>query len=99
MAIVGYKAITAENQYSDKFFLSGSGSSFPGRSALVCATRDDSTVTLRRYGASVATTTPIATLDMGSTMEEVLVPVEGWYDVGVARGNYGAGAVTITVEQ
>ena len=99
MAIKAQKAITAENQYSEKFFLSGSGSSFPGRSALVCATRDDSTVTLRRYGASKDTAAPIATLDMGSTMEEVLVPVEGWYDVGVATGNYGGTALTITVEQ
>ena len=56
-------------------------------------------MTLRRYGASRATTTPIATLDMGSTMEEVLVPVEGWYDVGVATGNYGGNALVITVEQ
>ena len=99
MAIIAQKAITAENQFSDKFFLAGSGSSFPGRSALVCATRDDSTVTLRRYGASKDTATPLATLDMGSTMEEVLVPVEGWYDVGVATGNYGGNALSITVEQ
>ena len=96
---IAQKAIPAENQYSEKFFLAGSGSSFPGRSALVCATLDDSTVTLRRYGASKDTATPIATLDMGSTMEEVLVPVEGWYGVGVATGNYGAGTLTITVEQ
>lgn len=99
MAIKAQKAITAENQFSDKFFLAGSGSSFPGRSALICATRDDATVTLRRYGANKEATTPLATLDMGSTMEEILVPVEGWYDVGVATGNYGAGTLTITVEQ
>ena len=99
MPVIMQLAVSAQNTFSDKFFLSGSGSSFPGRSALICATRDDSTVTLRRYGASVAATTPIGTLAMGSTMEEVLVPVEGWYDVGVATGNYGAGAVTITVEQ
>jgi len=97
--IIAQKAITAENQFSDKFFLAGSGSSFPGRSALVCVTRDDATVTLRRYGASKDTAIPLATLDMGSTMEEVLIPVEGWYDVGVATGNYGAGTLTITVEQ
>ena len=99
MAIKAQKAITAENQFSEKFFLSGSGSSFPGRSALVCSTSDDATVTLRRYGASKEAATPLATLDMGSTMEEVLVPVEGWYDVGVATGNYGNNALTITVEQ
>jgi len=98
MAIIMQIAVSAQNTFSNKFFLSGSGSSFPGRSALICATRDDSTVTLRRYGASSAATA-IASLDMGSTMEEVLIPVEGWYDVGVATGNYGAGAVTITVEQ
>jgi hypothetical protein len=91
--------VSEQNSFSAKFFLSGSGSSFPGRSALVCATRDDSTVTLRRYGASKDTATPIATLDMGSTMEEILVPVEGWYDIGVATGNYGAAEVVITVEQ
>jgi hypothetical protein len=99
MAIIMQIAVSAQNTFSNKFFLSGSGSSFPGRSALICATRDDSTVTLRRYGASSATANPIASLDMGSTMEEVLIPVEGWYDIGVATGNYGAGAVTITVEQ
>lgn len=97
--IIAQKAITAENQFSEKFFLAGSGSSFPGRSALVCATRDDSTVTLRRYGASKDTAAPIASLDMGGTMEEVLVPVEGWYDIGVAAGNYGGTPLTITVEQ
>lgn len=97
MAIKMQIAISAENTYSNKFFLAGSGSSFPGRSCLVCANRDDATVTLRRYDPTQ--TTVLAALDMGSTMEEVLVPVEGWYDIGVATGNYGAGAVTITVEQ
>ena len=97
MAIIAQKAITAENQFSNKFFLAGSGSSFPGRSCLICANRDDSTVTLRRYDPTQ--TTVLATLDMGSTMEEVLIPVEGWYDIGVATGDYGGTALTITVEQ
>jgi hypothetical protein len=99
MAIIMQIAVSAQNTFSDKFFLAGSGTSFPSRSALICATRSDSTVTLRRYGASKNTATPIASLDVGSTMEEVLTPVEGWYDVGVATGNYGAAEVTITVEQ
>lgn len=95
--IIAQKAITAENQFSDKFFLAGSGSSFPGRSALVCVTRDDATVTLRRYGADG--TTVIAALDLGSVMEAVEVPVAGVYDIGVSTGNYGGTALTITVEQ
>ena len=99
MAIKMQIAVSAQNTFSDKFFLSGSGSSFPSRSALVCATRTDAKVTLRRYGADSANTTPLGSIDMTSTMEEVSVPVEGWYDIGVATGNYGADALTITVEQ
>lgn len=97
MGIVASKAITAQNQWSTKFQLQGDDGHLPGRRALICATRDDSTVTLRRYGADG--TTVIASLDLGSVMETVEVPVQGIYDIGVATGNYGAAAVTITVEQ
>lgn len=89
-------AISAQNTFSKKFVLYGDGAVW-ARRCLICATRDDSTVTLRRYASDG--TTVIASLDLGSVMEAVEVPVTGWYDVGVATGNYGGTALTITVEQ
>ena len=89
-------AISAENTWSDKFHLAGDGAGWPRR-CLVCATRDDSTVTLRRYNA--AGDTVIASIDMDGTMTTVEVPLPGLYDVGVATGAYGGTALTITVEQ
>ena len=88
--------VEAENTFSEKFHLAGDGAGW-GRRALICATADDSTVTLRRYNA--AGDTVIASIDLGSVMEAVEVPVAGLYDVGVSTGNYGGTALTITVEQ
>ena len=88
--------ISAENTFSSKFHLAGDGAGW-ARRCLICATRDDSTVTLRRYAADGTTVT--ASLDLGSVMEAVEVPVAGTYDVGVATGNYGGTALTVTVEQ
>ena len=92
------KSITAENQWSTKFELLGDAhaSTKPAR-AMVCATSDASTVTLRRYASDG--TTVIASLALDSVMTAVEVPVTGTYDVGVATGNYGGTALTITVEQ
>ena len=92
------KSITAENQWSTKFELLGDAhaSTKPAR-ALICATSDASTVTLRRYASDG--TTVIASLDLDSVMTAVEIPVTGTYDVGVATGNYGGTALTITVEQ
>ena len=92
------KSITAENQWSTKFELLGDAhaSTKPAR-ALICATSDASTVTLRRYAADG--TTVIASLDLDSVMTAVEIPVTGTYDVGVATGNYGGTALVITVEQ
>ena len=89
MAVKETLSVSAENTWSDKFDLNGR--------ALVCATSDDSTVTLRRYDA--AGTVVIAALDLDSVMAAVEVPVAGMYDIGVATGNYGGTALTITVEQ
>ena len=92
------KAITAENQWSDVFELRGDSHNrgLPAR-ALICATSDASTVTLRRYASDG--TTVVAALDLDSVMTAVEIPVTGTYDVGVATGNYGGTALTITVEQ
>ena len=92
------KSITAENQWSTKFELLGDAhaATKPAR-ALVCATSDVSTVTLRRYASDG--TTVIASLDLDSVMTAVEIPVTGLYDVGVGTGNYGGTALTITVEQ
>ena len=92
------KSITAENQWSTKFELLGDAhaSTKPAR-ALICATSDASTVTLRRYASDG--TTVIASLDLDSVMTAVEIPVTGTYDVGVATGNYGGTALVITVEQ
>ena len=89
-------SVSTENTFSAKFHLAGDGAGW-ARRCLVCATDPDSTVTLRRYNA--AGDTVIASLDLGSVMEAVEVPVAGLYDIGVATGNYGGTALTITVEQ
>lgn len=99
MAIIMQIAISAQNTFSDKFFLAGDGTTFSGRRCLVCATAADSKVTIRRYGADKAATTPLASLEVGSVMATIETPVEGWYDIGVKTGDYGAGPVTITAEQ
>ena len=92
------KAITAQNQWSDKFELRGDSHNRGLHArALVCASADDSTVTLRRLAGDKSTV--LARLELGSTMETVEVPVTGWYDVGVAVGAYGGTAFVITVEQ
>jgi hypothetical protein len=100
MGIVATKAISAENQWSDVFELQGDSGHIPSRRALVNATRDDSTVTLRRYAAATdAVDAYLSSLDLDSTMSAVEIPVGGLYRVGVATGNYGGTALTITVEQ
>ena len=92
------KAITAQNQWSDVFELLGDAHARtkPAR-ALIAATRDDSTVTVQRLAADQSTV--IAQLDLEPTMVALEVPVTGYYRVGVATGNYGGTALTITVEQ
>lgn len=91
MAVIKSETISAENTFSARFKLEF-------QPALICATRDDSTVTLRRYAASTGGD-PIAALDLDSTMNGVDVIVGGWYDIGVVTGNYGGTALTLTVEQ
>ena len=101
MAVIKTLAVSAHDTWSTVFQLAGDDTiprtELPRR-ALINATRSDSTVTLRRY-ADVAGTTLLSEIDMGSTMEAVEVPVTGYYKVGVATGNYGGTALTITVEQ
>ena len=91
-------AVSAENTWSAKFDLLGDVHARvkPAR-ALVCSTDPDSTVTIRRYDRDG--TTVVASLDLESVMTAIEVPVSGTYDVGVATGNYGGTALTITVEQ
>ena len=92
------KAITAQNQWSAVFELLGDthARTKPAR-ALIAANRDDSTVTVQRLAADQSTV--VAQLDLESTMVALEVPVTGYYRVGVATGNYGGTALTITVEQ
>ena len=92
------QAIAAEDTWSDPFELRGDSHNRGLHArALVCASADDSTVTLRRLAGDKSTV--LARLELSSAMETVEVPVTGWYDVGVATGNYGGTALTITVEQ
>lgn len=102
MAIIREKAITAENQFSTKFFLAGAGSSFPGRAASICANvlSHGAGVTIRRYSENSASA-PVVGIKKytGLSIDELSVPVEGWYDIGVATGDYGGTPVTLTVEQ
>ena len=92
------KSITAENQWSTKFELLGDAhaATKPAR-ALVCATSDASTVTLRRYASDGTTVT--ASIDLDSAMTAVEIPVTGTYDVGCPTGGYGGTPFTVTVEQ
>lgn len=92
------QAIAAEDTWSDPFELRGDSHNRGLHArALVCASADDSTVTLRRLAGDKSTV--LARLEFSSTMETVEVPVTGWYDVGVATGNYGGTPFVITVEQ
>ena len=101
MAVISTLAVSAQNTWSDVFALGGDHTL--GRHAaraLINATRDDSKVTLRRYAASTdAVTAFLSSIDLDSTMAAVEVPVTGFYRVGVATGNYGGTALTVTVEQ
>lgn len=100
MSIVTQKSITAENQWSDVVQLQGDDAVMGERSALISLTRDDSTVSARRYAsASDAVENYLASVDLDSTMTDFGVPVTGFYRFGVATGNYGGTALTITVEQ
>ena len=92
------KSITAENQWSAKFELLGNAhSASKPASALICATSDASTVSLRRYASDGMTV--IAALGLDSVMTDVSVPVTGTYDVGCPTGGYGGTPFTVTVEQ
>lgn len=98
MAVIKTLAVSAENTWSAKFALGGDYTLGRETSrALICATSDASIVTLRRYSADG--TTVIASLTLDSVMTAVEIPATGIYDVGVATGNYGGAALTITVEQ
>ena len=98
MAVIKTLAVSAENTWSAKFALGGDYALGRATSrALICATSDASIVTIRRYASDG--TTVIASLDLDSVMTAIEIPVTGTYDVGVATGNYGGTALTITVEQ
>lgn len=94
------KAITAQNQWSDKFELRGDSHNRGQRArALLQIVQGSvaSTVSLRRYGTDGTTVTSTQTFT--DTYNAIEVPVTGIYDVGVATGGFGTGAITITVEQ
>ena len=92
------QAVSAEDTWSDPFELRGD-SHYRGllARALILSSDADSTVTVQRLAADQST--PVAELDLDSTMVALEVPVTGYYRVGVATGNYGGTAMTITVEQ
>lgn len=93
------KAITAQNQWSDPFELVGDSHNRGQRArALLQIVQGtaNSTVSLRRYGAAGTVT---STQAFTATYNAIEVPVTGIYDVGVATGAFGTGAITITVEQ
>jgi len=99
MGIVKTLPVSAQNTWSTKFQLQGDDGHLPGRRALVSIVQgtENSTVTLRRYGADG--TTVISTQTFTASTNVVEIPVQGLYDVGVATGGFGTGAITITVEQ
>ena len=100
MSIVTQKAITAANQWSDVVQLQGDDAVMGSRSALISLTRDDSTVSVRRYASTSDDVEDyLSSVDLDSTMTDLGVPVTGLYRVGVSTGNYGGTALTITVEQ
>lgn len=92
------QAVSAEDTWSDPFELRGDSHyrGLPAR-ALILSSDADSTVTLRALAGDKSTV--LASLDLGSTMEDISVPATGWYSVGVATGAYGGTPLTITVKQ
>ena len=91
------KAITAQNQWSDKFELRGDSHNrgLPSRALVLCSTGAN-TVTLQRLAGDKTTVT--AALELDGTMVAIEVPVTGWYRIGVATGDF-VSAETLTVEQ
>jgi hypothetical protein len=93
------KAVSAQNTWSDKFELRGDSHSrgLRGRCLVqIIQGSVNSTVTLRRYGPTGAV---VGTQTFTAATSVVEVPVNGLYDIGVATGGFGTGAITITVEQ
>ena len=89
--------ITAQDQWSDPFELRGDSHNrgMASRALALCSTGAN-TVTLQRMASDK--TTPVASLQLGSVMEAIEVPVAGWYRIGVATGDF-VSAETLTVEQ
>lgn len=92
------QAVSAEDTWSDVFELRGDSHyrGLPAR-ALILSSDADSTVTLRCLASDKSTV--LARIDLDSTMVDVSVPATGWYDVGVAPGNYGGTPFVIAVKQ
>lgn len=93
-----YLAVSAQNTWSPKFELLGDRhfGGLPGRALLsIVQGSVASTVSLRRYDLDGAVI-QITTYTAGAVIE---VPVTGKYDVGVATGGFGTGAITVVVEQ
>lgn len=101
MSVKKSLSVSVENTWSAQFELAGdSHNRGLSARALISATSDASTVTMRRYAHSDdAVENYLASVDLDSTMTDFSVPVSGLYRVGVATGNYGGTALTITVEQ
>lgn len=55
-------------------------------------------MTIRRYASDKTTVIGIKEYT-GLSIDELSVPQEGHYDIGVATGDYGGTPVTLTVEQ
>lgn len=94
------QAVSAEDTWSDPFELRGDSHNRGQRArALLQIVQGSvaSTVSLRRYGTDGTTVTSTQTFT--DTYNAIEVPVTGIYDVGVATGGFGTGAITITVEQ
>ena len=89
--------VTAQNTWSPKFELLGDRHApiSPARALIsIVQGSANSTVTLRRYSGS--TVIQSLTMTAGQVLE---VPVTPMYDIGVATGGFGTGAILITVEQ
>jgi len=93
MAIIATKSISAEDQWSDVFYLAGDGAGWQRRALISIS--GGSTVTIQHIDSDKTTVLGSKTLTESSVLE---VPVGGNYKVGCATGDY-VDATTVVVEQ
>ena len=97
MSVIVSKSVTAADQWSSIVQLQGDDAVISGRSAIVqMYGGSGNTVSIRKYAADKTTIIDSMTIIKS---QELRIPVTGYYDFGIASGNFGSGPCLITVEQ